>query len=40
MPARCVERLGIVREKLGEGGGSENVARMALELMRYGELKE
>jgi lipid-A-disaccharide synthase len=33
-------RLGIVREKLGEGGGSENVARMALELMRYGELKE
>ena len=33
-------RLGIIRDKLGEGGGSENVARMALELMRYGELKE
>lgn len=38
--ARSVrERLGIIREKLGEGGGSENVARMALELIRYGKLR-
>jgi lipid-A-disaccharide synthase len=30
------ERLGIIREKLGAGGGSENVARMALELIELG----
>jgi len=32
------ERLGIIRERLGEGGGSENVARMALELIDTGKL--
>lgn len=32
------ERLGIIRERLGEGGGSENVARMALELIDNGAL--
>lgn len=38
--ARTVrERLGIIREKLGEGGGSENVARMALELIDHGALR-
>ncbi|MFN2349243.1 MAG: lipid-A-disaccharide synthase [Thioalkalivibrio sp.] len=33
------ERLGIIREKLGEGGGSENVARMAMELIDDGVLR-
>jgi lipid-A-disaccharide synthase len=32
------ERLGVIREKLGSGGGSDNVARMALELIETGEL--
>jgi len=33
------ERLGIIREKLGEGGGSDNVARMAMELIELGALR-
>lgn len=33
-----VASLGQIRERLGEGGGSEKVARMALELIREGRL--
>ncbi len=35
-----VASLAEIRERLGEGGGSDKVARMALELIREGTLKE
>ncbi|SEP98689.1 lipid-A-disaccharide synthase [Ectothiorhodospira magna] len=35
-----VEALGEVRQRLGDGGGSEKVARMALELIDHGGLRD